>query len=207
MTEEEFQALQDKHLSTAGIKPPPTKLNSAVRGAASGLLGGFQPQFAGLLEKITPKALGGTSYDEGQREAEMLNDAAMKENPVSYGAGYAGGTGAQMLAAAPLGIGSKVGGAIKAAKLKLPGAMDDTVNALRGISPKTSNLLSKATSSPVNQQLAARTTGAVVNTPSFDSMQQYLSEEEKRKQAMQEVVSGSGSSDNNPREGGATGSW
>lgn len=66
---------------------PPSMGESAVRGGAQGLLMGYEPQVVGGA-----KSLFGGKYEEERNKEIAANEAAKKENPVTYGASeFAGG--------------------------------------------------------------------------------------------------------------------
>ena len=197
MTEEEFQALQNEQFAKVSPAKTPA-LKSAGRGALSGLLGGLQPQAAGILEALIP---GGQTYSEGVKEAQYLNEKAMRDNPLTYGAGYGAGTGAGMLAgpglasAAGRGFGavaSKIAPeALTAAGLgmgNIPTTAQAAVQAVKNVLPTMPSLpkaVAKTVNNPIAQQAAVRGITAVSNTPAFSDVQNYLSEQQKMREAMQ----------------------
>ena len=112
--------------SSPTVDATPTPGESAMRGAASGVLAGFQPQiWGGIKGALQP----GNSMDAEIQHQKDLNDAAYNSNPLSYGAGYTGGAGALGLATGGLGdlaLGARSGN-----------AAIDAVQAARGIASKS----------------------------------------------------------------------
>jgi len=120
----------DKKMQQLGRLDNIVGTEAAGRGFASGALMGYQPQIWGTIKgALTP---GSTIGSEIERQRQ-LNENAWKNDPLSYGAGYAGGTGATL----PLGVGLLRGASAAAGALGAGGISSGaarTAQALQNLS-------------------------------------------------------------------------